>query len=187
MIRTLTPISSILIALLLGIFFIQPEYTKVLDTQREIDEYQSAIEQYASFSALLEQKLTEKQNRSVNENEQLDLLVPEVVNSAQLLVDLEYMAESHSMLFGNILVTGGKTALTNQSTSGTVKEESRDELYTVDISFEVIGTYEQFKSYLRDIESSATLFEVTKITFAPTEDMFQQFSVTVRIHTLNES
>ncbi len=187
MIRTFTPITSILIAILLGIFFIQPEYTKTVDTQQQINEYEKAIEQYASFSALLEQKLTDKHSRSVGENEQLDLLVPETVDTAQLLVDLEYLAKSQRLLFGNIVVAGGKIELAHRNTEDVIGEESREELHTLDISFEVIGTYEQFKNYLRDIEQSATLFEVTEIHFVPTEDLYQQFGVTVRVHTLNES
>ncbi len=188
MMRTFTPISSILISILLVIFFVQPEYEKVTMLQQEIDAYNKAAAQYDSFTALLEEKLKMKENRSAYESERLNALVPENVDTTQLLVDLEGMVKNQNMLFGNIAVNEGDTQGATQSRdsegAGEVESPSQEELRTVDISFGVIGTYEQFKKFLVDLEQSVTLFEVIEITFVANDDMFQQYALTVRVHAL---
>jgi hypothetical protein len=188
MMRTLTPVLSLLIAVLLFFFFTQPAFTEVSALQAEIDEYQDAAESYVEFSKILEEKLNVKQNRAAIESERLDRLVPDAIDDTRLLVDLEAMAESHNMLFGNIAVEGGDAELlsSKETEGGEFVETGSGELSATDISFDVIGTYEQFKDFLRDIEQSLTVLEVVGITFSATDGDFQQFSVTVRTYALPE-
>lgn len=193
MMRTLTPLLSLLIAVLLYFFFTQPAFTEVTELKGEIDEYEDATESYLEFSSLLEQKLSVKRNRSAAENERLERLLPDDVDETRILVDLEAMAESHNMLFGNVEVKTGEEAQFSVQEEGS-EDEFVDEferpavrgfgLVSTEITFEVIGTYEQFKELLSDIEESLTLLEVTKITLNATEGSFQQFAVTIRTYAL---
>ncbi len=185
MIRTLTPISSILIAILLFVFFIQPEYEKTSRIQEEIRAYQEASRNYESFLNLIEHKFNTKNTQAAFNSERLDTLVPATIDDARILVDLERIAKSKGMLFGNVGVE--KEAGDPFSGDTESEKENREELYATDISFEVIGTYEQFKSMLSEIETSLTLFEVTQIAFNVTEGLFQQFAITVRVYSLERS
>lgn len=179
--RTLTPILSLLIAVFLYTLFTQPMYDQVVALEQEVAEYKRATEQYQVFSAELQEKISIKENRSAYDSERLDMLVPEEVNDVRLLVDLEAMAESQNLLFGNIAIDSGDTELSGQS-SNEAKVQAQDELRTTDITFEVVGTYEQFKNLLRNIENSLQLLEVTNVGFAVTEGLFQQFTITVRAY-----
>ncbi len=182
--RTLTPILSLVIALILFVFFVRPQYAEVITIQSEIDEYQKAIAQYAEFTNKLEAKIAAKEGRSALQNEQLDQLVPNEIDDAQALVDIEALAQRYNLLFGNTSVETGDTELKRKSDPATMSEEGGDELRTADISFGVIGTYDQFKSFLADLEKSLSLYEVTQISFNTGESSFQQFEVTVRVYAL---
>lgn len=183
--RTLTPFLSIIIAVLLFMFVVQPQYIEVVALQQEAEEYKSATERYQNFTKQLDEKLAKKSSRSALENERLDTLVLDEIDNVQLLVDLETMAKRQNLLFGNIGVEEGDEALRKVTDSTTATGE---ELITSDISFEVVGTYEQFKEFLREIEGSLTLFEVVKIELnSPEESMFQQFALTVRVYALPKS
>ncbi len=182
--RTLTPILSLVIAIILFVFFVRPQYAEVLSIQSEIDEYQKAITQYTEFTNKLEAKIAAKESRSALQNEQLDQLVPNEIDDAQALVDLEALAQRHNLLFGNTDVSTGDTELQRKTDPAVAEDEGSDELRTADITFGVIGTYEQFKSFLTDVEKSLSLYEVTQISFDTTESSFQQFEVTVRVYAL---
>jgi Tfp pilus assembly protein PilO len=185
--RTLTPFLSLIIAVLLYIFFTQPHYAGLTAVKEEASEYETAVKTYHEFNQLLEQKLNMIKGRSTLESERLDRLVPTKLDNARLIVDLEHMATSQGLLFGNIKSVGSageiklaeKAALTNA------------ELSTLDISFNVIGSYEQFKAFLNDLDNSLTIFEITKLQFDAIDDAqnksLQQFSVTVRTYALPES
>lgn len=179
MMRTITPVLSVLIAGLLFFFFTQPRFDELKAVQTQIDAYQKATEGYKAFSGTLESKLSAMRNRSALESERLNLLIPDKIDETRFLVDLEKMAKNNNMLFGNIKVESKDSVLGNGDT-GAVS----DELRTADISFEVIGTYDQFKELLRDIESSIAILEVVEISFKASDDIFQQFAITVRTYAL---
>ena len=184
--RTLTPVLSVIIAVLLFVFFVSPKYDEILAVQIEIAEYKDAISKYNTFVNELDAKITKKSNRPAIENERLDRFVPEVINDAQLLVDIESLARRQSLLFGNVEVENGDVKIMRDNASSEEVVEKSDELKTVDLKFEVIGTYEQFKTFLFEMEKSMTLFEVVKISLDATDLQFQQFEVTVRVYSLPE-
>ncbi|QQR64543.1 hypothetical protein IPH92_03185 [Candidatus Kaiserbacteria bacterium] len=184
--RTLTPVLTIIIAILLFVFFVNPKYDEIVAVQAEIAEYEDAVLKYNNFTSKLEAKISTKLNRPAIENERLDRFVPEEIDTTQLLVDIESLSRRHSLLFGNIQVESGDTDLVRSNATSENVIVKSDELQTADISFAVIGTYEQFKMFLLDIEKSMTLFEVIKISLDADDLPFQQYEVTVRAYSLPE-
>lgn len=186
MMRTLTPLLSIIVAIVLIVFFAMPQYTEIKGIQTEIEKHKEAIRKYNEFTDELTRKLSIKTSRNVTQNEQLDKVVPESIDDTKILVDLEALAKLHNLLFGNISVLKSDTQLKHTSETAVVGEGQSDELNTVDISFDVLGTYDQFKQFILDLEKSSTLFEVTKISFDASDSPYQQISLTVRVYSLPE-
>lgn len=181
--RTLSPFLSIIVAIVLFVFFIKPTYYEAGALRDDAREYHEAVSSYKEFTTILQEKIEEKEKNS-SEEEKLNLLLPEETDSAQLLVDLKSLANRNGLLFGNIIVVEGE-ALNTEAGNEEGSIDERTMLVPTDISFELIGTYTQFKSFLEDLESSQVLFEVTALTFDTTEQkMFQQFSLTVRTYAL---
>lgn len=191
MMRLLTPFLSILAAILLYVFFVSPRYADTADIKKNIDQYKAAITAYNEFTTTLNGKLDIINGRTTTENERLNRLVPSEIDTARLLVDIESIAKSKGLLFGNISTTESKGTQVQSvppEGSGESSDGSSAQLNTVDITFDVIGSYDQFKLFLHDLESSLTLFEITSLDFAPVEKIeqgsLQQFSVTIRTYSL---
>ena len=184
--RTLSPFLSIIVAIVLFVFFIKPTYYETNALRDDAREYREAASSYIEFTEILKQKIEEKEKFTSCEKK-LNLLIPEEIDSTQLLVDLKSLANRNGLLFGNIVVVEGEALDMEEEDEDSVIDE-RARLVPTDISFELIGTYSQFKSFLEDLESSQVLFEVTSLTFDTTEQkMFQQFSFTVRTYALPSS
>jgi Tfp pilus assembly protein PilO len=187
MLRTTTPVLSLLTAILMFVFFTQPFYEKTLSMDTEIAEYHEATKTYKNFLTKLEEKVAVKNARSAYEIERLNTLIPETIDETQYLVDIEALAKKQNLLFGNISISENK--LVSSKVTKDKEKEKEDvqatELGTVDISFDVVGTYEQFKDFLKEMETSLTIFEVTHMALEAVEGPFQQFSVTVRVYALS--
>lgn len=184
--RTLSPFLSIIVAIVLFVFFIKPTYYEAVALRADSLEYREAVSKYKEFTTILEEKIAEKE-RYISDEEKLNLFLPEETDSTQLLVDLKSLANRNGLLFGNIVVVEGE-ALGMEEEGEDSEIDVRARLVPTDISFDLIGTYSQFKSFLEDLESSQVLFEVTSLTFDTTEQkMFQQFSFTVRTYALPSS
>ena len=190
MLRTITPILSILAALLLFVLFTKPQYAEIQSLRAEIGHYEKATNEYAEFQQKIKSLLARRDAVSLVERERLDMFVPTEIEVTRLLVDLEAMAKEKGLLFGNIKTEEPKEAkqsaqeTSNMNSGAGEAPSSSSALVTTDIDFDVIGTYDQFKQFLGALESSLTLYEVTNITMKASESEFQQFSVSVRTYAL---
>lgn len=185
--RTLSPFLSIIVAIVLFMFFIKPTYYEAGALRDDAREYREAVSTYKEFTTILQEKIEEKEKNSSDE-EKLNLLLPEETDSTHLLVDLKTLANRNGLLFGNVIVVEGEASNPKEEDGEDSVIDARARLVPTDISFELIGTYDQFKSFLENLESSQVLFEVTTLTFDTTEQkIFHQFSFTVRTYALPSS
>lgn len=181
--RSLTPIFSIVIAIVLYLFFIAPQWEEVQGIRAEEKTYQEAVERYDEFTEKMNTLLNLKRNQNPVTLERLNQLVPQEVDAARIITDLEDMAKRQNMLFGNIDTSESEEDLRSRNEVAT--DQIQTELQTVDISFELIGTYEQLQAFLRELESSLTLLEVTSLAFSASDGLFEQFGLTVRAYALS--
>jgi Tfp pilus assembly protein PilO len=181
MFKTLTPTLAVLAALIIFFLFIKPQYAELKAIQQETAEYEKATADYATFRQKLEAFEARRNGVSVVERDRLDAFVPRELDTTQALVDLESLARQNSMLFGNIdIIEPSKTGSARQASGGGASLLPEN----VDISFGLIGTYNQFKSFVTALEQNLTLFEVTNIVATVGEGQFMQFTVTVRTYAL---
>ncbi len=185
---TLTPALSILVAILVFFFFTQEHFAQAQKTQAEIKAHEEARDKYAEFNETVRALLAKRDGVSLAERERLDLLIPSKIDVTRLVVDLEKIARDSGMLFGNIKATEDKANKQITSTEDTdTSEIDTGSLETADISFDVIGTYEQFKALMETIEGSLPLFEVTKITLQVSDEVFQKYEVSVRTFSIPDA
>lgn len=182
MFRTLTPIFSIVVAIAIFFFFTQPMFAEIQAVQDETTQYREAVENARLFNETLQKLVNEKNAMSAAELERLEALIPPEVDEIQLLVDLEALAEEHDMLIGNISVA--KSSNSGGQQSGRGQATSLEELAYVDISFGLIGDYEQFRAILADLERSLYRFEIMSVTFSAGDSDLQQYDVSVRSYAL---
>jgi len=87
------------------------------------------------------------------------------------------------MLFGNIEVgsLGESGSVGSVETNSVLSEKDFE---TLEISFGIIGTYEQMRSFLKDIERSLVRMEVTQFGTSVTSGDLQLYTFTVQLYAL---
>ena len=187
MFKSLVPTLSIIVSLVLFIFVAKPQFNEAQTINADYTEYQDTIQKYEEFNAEINALKSKKNDIRISDRERIDAIIPSSIDNPRMLVDLEAMAKKHSLLFGNIKTDKGTENVNAQTSNKSTTPEAQNNenrLITNDISFDVIGTYDQFKNFLSEIESSMTLMEVKTISFTATEGAFQQYSVTVQTYAL---
>ena len=185
MFRTVTPIISIILGILLFVFFTHPAYDEAKKTQQDRDDYRKAFNDHQEFNTKLESLIAQKAAISDSERNRLDEFIPNEIDNSGLIVKIEKLARTNGMLFGNIKSDAeAAKKLSPSDNSESTGADSATALVSSDISFDVIGTYSQFRNFLKSLESSLTLFEITKISLTANEGdtQFQQYSLTVRVY-----
>jgi len=183
MLKTLSPILSIVLAVAIFFLFAKPIFSEIGSIQGETDEYKQAVDKAAELNSKLAGLVTERNSFSSLELERLERLVPYNIDEVRALVDLKALAESHNMLFGNIEVgsLGESGSVGSVETNSVLSEKDFE---TLEISFGIIGTYEQMRSFLKDIERSLVRMEVTQFGTSVTSGDLQLYTFTVQLYAL---
>jgi len=187
MIRTITPLFSIIIALVVFFFYTKPMFAEIKQLQSESEQYEQAASRARELNNELMSKVQSLQSFGPENRERLDILVPQTIDEVRALVDLSERARTHNLLFGNTLVENSEETqreITQKPKSSTASALGYNDIASTDIGFSVIGTYQQFKDFMLDIERSLVTMEVTSITFNASAGELQQYEVTVRLFAL---
>lgn len=189
--RIIRPIAAIVIGLLVLFFFVRPMAEEMRTAQAESKEYADVLEKATQFNRLLGELTAKQESISATDRERIDLLVPKKVDEVRALVDLEYLASEHSMSFRDITAELAAEEIAEAEASGGSRrptgtnEEAVSGLKSSQLSFTVLGTYEQFRDFLRDLERSLVLMEVVSITFGDNGDgELTNYQVSVRLFAL---
>jgi len=186
MFKSLTPTLSVVTAIIIVMFFTKPLFEEAKETKVTVDAYEETIEQYRNFIDELRDLEEERDAVTVGNKARLNQMLPAEIDIPQLLVNLENIAEENNLLFGNISAAEELTESRSNRVNAlaTNAPTSIEGLVSQSITFEVIGTYAQFKNFLRQIESSLTLMEFTSINLSGSSSRFQQYSLTVEVYSL---
>ncbi len=162
--KNATPI--ILIALSLGMYF---TFTKdKIDELKTIQivnaEYQKAITTSKELIKKRDEVLSNYNKIDPKDQENLNKMVPDNVDNVRLIIDLNGIAAKHGMSIRNIKTVTTKDT-TGQNSPGGQRNVSLPGTYnTVLLSFDVSASYSNFLAFLRDVQTSLRLIEVSKIS-----------------------
>lgn len=181
--RTLIPIISIVIAITIFFAFVRPLFSDVRIIQDEIVRIEEQLSKKTDLTEEVQSLLAVKKSHSATNIERLEAMIPDTIDEVKIIADLSALAEAHNMLFGNIFVESENDG---DSQTNASREFNGVALVSSDITFGLVGNYDQFKLMLADIERSLVLLDVLQITFSAGEGDLVQYSLKVRTYAMPE-
>jgi len=181
--KNATPL--ILIVLAVGIYF---TFTRV-----KIDEFQVVRAVNAQYETALQnsEKLiktrddvlkTYNQIDPVNQD-RLDKIVPDNVDNVRLIIDVNGVASRHNIVVKNIKTsTSGDAAGQPNNTD----ENSSSEYNTVVLSFDISANYQTFVAFLKDLEASLRILEISKISLKATDTGIFDYTIEAKTFWLKQ-
>jgi Tfp pilus assembly protein PilO len=172
--------SIILIVASLGLFFgyIDPTYS---DIKRDVSSTKGEFEQALENSKNVQEernKLMGKYTTIREENiSKLAKMLPDNIDNVRLLIELERLANAHSMRIRDFRAdTGEKSETIGQGVAS---------YGTLTLSFSTTATYNTFLAFLRDLERNRRILDITTISFASsdTNDVYD-YSLTLKTYWL---
>jgi Tfp pilus assembly protein PilO len=173
------PIAMIgIIAALL--WFVQPTYSEIKNLTQEIKTKEETLEK--------KQKLVIDIERLVNQYEDIEGRVSKVFyalpNKAEIpnvLVQLEALASENGMIFESSNFSKAQQSVQSKITSDSEnntasssetadQQNSIEQIRSVSIDVSLIGSYENFKNYLRSLENNIRIMDITSISFSSSSD-----------------
>ncbi len=190
--------AAILIIIAVGIYFTVT--STFVDQAKEVkaynDQLTSALDSAATIVASRDQVLKQYNDISETDRDRLDKIIPSTVDNIRLIIDLNSIAVKHGFSLANIKTAATQTT---KNSASQVRAPSAPTsagqatvtfatpvLDTVDVSFGVTATYNQFVSFLQDLESSLRIIDVTHVSVAASDTGVYAFQVQLRTYWLRQ-
>lgn len=188
-------ISIVLIIASAGIFFsyVSPTYgaltnkaelkeRSIRELKEERGRYIDALNKTKEIEQARTGLLKRYNHIPIEDRDRLEKLLPDHIDSVRLIIDINNIASQYEMSLKNISLTqsGSEAAEVHSLTIGPKEERFK----ATELQFGVTGSYEDFRSFVRDLEQSLRLVDIEAISFSAPADVYD-YAVTILTYRLN--
>lgn len=177
MIKAILPIILVGAAVLLFFTFIDPTYKKVQAVQAEVLRYDDALNKSKELQSIRDQLLAKYNTFSTDDLKRLELLLPDNVDNIRLVLDVDTVASKYGMVIKNLQFSSAPTG------DGSFSPD-QNEIKSVDLSFSVSAEYEEFLSFIKDLQDSLRIIDIVEIDFSVVGSVFNEYKVIIRTYWL---
>src|SRR5574343_1394658 len=158
-------IPTILLAVSVGLFvlFTNPTYKEVQGLRATVASYDEALYNAKKLQAVREQLLTKYNGFSQSDVERLKKLLPDNVDNIRLILEIQGIASNYGMQIKNVKYDAKKVAgsPTDAPQTATAAREQSKDYGVFDMEFSTEGSYDGFVKFVRDMEQSLRIVDVT--------------------------
>mgnify|MGYP003393662515 CR=1 FL=1 len=148
-----------------GVFFLytDPQYQEIKIMRAQEREYDDALSKSKELQSA-RNALIAKRNTFANDDlRKVERLLPDNVDNIRLILDIDNIAGRYGLRIRGVKVSGGTQG--REERSDLAVGSSDDKVGSVELSFTVAATYDDFLRFLRDLERSVRIVDVSKIGF----------------------
>lgn len=183
----ITPIILIIISIAVFFGYIDPNYRgtdlsggrrSIQSLQAEDGEYQTALNNTTEIRKKREALVVKRGEINPNDLTKLEKLLPDNVDNIKLVIDMNQIAQNHTLTLKNIKLNTSPTADPNKL------GQDNSKYGTVSLSFTVSSSYDNFQNFLTDLEKSLRLVDITDLSVTGNETGVYDFSVGLKTYWL---
>jgi Tfp pilus assembly protein PilO len=182
--KGLTPIILILVSVGVFFFFIDPQ-KKELNVKLEEKNKNEVTMQKATELRVANGALNESYKKiSKEERAKLSQILPDTVDNVRLILDINNIATKYGILLKGISISGGPADEGKEVSRGTSASAAGQLYGTIQLSFSFSASYDIFKLFVKDLEDSLRLVDITDISIGSSEGDFYNYSITLNTYWL---
>jgi len=184
----------ILILVSIGLYYtaIGPQYSSVSALRDRKDQYTTILNNVTELKERRDALLAKYKAIPPSEVDRLDKVLPDRVDTINIARDFDTIAARYGISIKSLSTAEqkadnvGTIAVADASTAPGVAGQNSNNptLQKLDITLSFIGTYPNFKKFLKDLESSIRIVDISNLTFNTTENGLNQYDMTLTTYWL---
>lgn len=176
--RIVIPVLLFAVAAGVFIWFIDPTYERVKTLRADAAEYDEALNNASELQAVRDDLLKTRNLFSELDKRKLEKLLPDSIDNVRLILDIDNVASRYRLRITNTNVTQ-----TSSRREGAVGADDSPVGSAV-ISFSTTARYEDFVRFIKDLEASLRIIDITGINFSTREGDLLEFALSVKTYWL---
>ena len=183
MIRLTFPILFILLAIGLFFVYIDPTYKEIQVALKDEEKFDQALDKSKELREIRDTLLSEYNAFSTTDLNRLSKLLPDHVDNVRLVLDIDHIASTYGMRIKNVAI---------------IADDSREEgivgpdvtpYQSVILSFSIASSYENLKLFIKDLEKSLRIVDVTDISLGASKALgasaeFYEYNISLKTYWL---
>jgi Tfp pilus assembly protein PilO len=190
--RIITAFVLLLIAVGLTTTFTQKYMNYANESKAESAEYAEALKQSQNLATLRANLLEQYESIPQEQRDRLEKFLPRNIDTVRLIIEIDSIANRHGLSIGNATFTAEGTALQDLQNQTLDEDQPLEEVSTVNLgpynevqmSFSVQSSYENFLSFISDLEQNLRLSDIQSIKISKSEDGLDTYQVTFTTYWL---
>ncbi|MFA6397737.1 MAG: hypothetical protein WDK96_02730 [Candidatus Paceibacterota bacterium] len=196
MTRFILPIILIGVSITAFLGFINPNYTTAKSLQAEVDTYNSALTNAKELQKARDSLNEKYTSFSESDLEKLKRLLPDNIDNIRLIIEIRGIANQYGMEIQDPKydVLKKEAPIQGQATTETAASiaEKNKGYGSFDLSFSTSGTYNNFINFIKDVEKSLRVVDISSVTFSsetgggliPKSSDFYKYDIKVKTYYL---
>ncbi len=183
MFRVALPIIFILSSVGIFVFFTSPKYQETKTNSAQLEKITDALKKANQLRDIRDRLAEERKNISGDDLTRISKMLPDSVENIGLIIELNNIARDKGMELLNPSIDGGATT----GSSVDIGPDNK-KFGSLRMTFSVNTTYEKFIDFLKELERSLRLVDVTSVTFASPDPKTGRtnFGVTIQTYWLKK-
>lgn len=183
MFRIILPIICIAGAVSIFVFFTNPKYQETKINSAQLDKLADALDKANQLRDIRDRLAEERRNIDPKDLNRITKMIPDSVENIGLIIELNNIARDKGMELLNPSIEGG-------GSTGVATDVGPDnkKFGSIRMTFSVNTTYEKFIDFLKELERSLRLVDVTNVSFSAPDSKTgrSNFGVTIQTYWLKK-
>ena len=196
MAKVILPLIFVLVSAGLFFGYIDPTYQAIGELQNHNERLDAALTKSRELQAVRDQLLSRYNTFSAEDMSRLLKMLPDNIDNIRLILDIDNIATAYGLIIYDFGINtgqggpaagegeGGSQQVQQQQQAANVLPQSSRFYETVLLEFSVDAEYEDFLSFLRDLEKSLRLVDILSVNLEATSDLVYTYNVTIRTYWL---
>lgn len=175
--KALSPILFILIAILGFFYFVKPQYGEVKVLREKADVAEQTLMKVKKAQDRSNELVTTLNSFNTKDLNDLQKMLPDGIDTLRLVVDLTHLAKEYNTDLSAIAFQPNTAASADKKGPSTSYENTS-------VRFNVSMPYRDFISFMKDLERSLRLLDITSLTLQPSTTGVYDFTVSLKTYWL---
>ena len=186
--RNITAVILIILAIGVYITVTKDMVQKAQDIKAINTQYETALKNADTLIRTRDHVRDNYNQLSDADKTNLTKMIPPGVDNIRLIIDMNSIAFKHGFSLRNIKASAAPAATKSGFTAGTQSSSpiAIPTLDTISVTFSVTASYQQFVSFLQDLESNLRIMDLTHLTVAAGEGSNYDFGVELKTYWLRQ-
>lgn len=189
----------IIISVVIIYVVIKPKFQEISINQNETAKFNDAVAKANDYNSRLQELIARANSMPRADRLALDRFLPEVINPTVVARDITNIVEKNGLILldisaGELVIVSVNNGGESQTDDGQLvtedilTREARNQMNSQLFTLGAVGTYEQMKNMLNDIERNAYPLKLVKLSFDAREDsILYRYSIELETYSLKSA